>query len=327
MRRRHAEAQERQRRLGEDDRAEADGGEDDDRRRHVGQDVAHDDARVAAAHGPRGLDVRVLAWRRGGPPDHPRVGGRDDARPARAPRCPSPGPSTAMTESTMIKYGNDSQASTTRCTTQVVGPAEVAAGHAEGGGEHDGQRDGEKAHGDRHAGAVDDPAPHVAAQVVGAEPVGGARRLHARAADRLVVAVRRDPLGEHRHHQHGHHDDPAQRPQRLAPREPPQRGQPRPAAEPTPALERGRRLHHLVRTLSSRAQRGHRSSAGFARAIRSLVPVPRWGASGGAARSPELIADPRVEDRIEGVDRQVDEHHGGDDHAGSHPGSPGSPAG
>ena len=29
-----------------------------------------------------------------------------------------PGPSTAMTESTMIRYGNESQASTTRWTTR-----------------------------------------------------------------------------------------------------------------------------------------------------------------------------------------------------------------
>src|SRR6266478_3157522 len=51
--------QERQGRLDQDRVAEPDRGDDQDRRRHVGQDVADDDARMAASHGLRRLDVPI----------------------------------------------------------------------------------------------------------------------------------------------------------------------------------------------------------------------------------------------------------------------------
>src|SRR5205823_1450926 len=49
--RRHAEAEERQARLGQDHRRESRGRDDDDGRQHVGQDVADGDTQVAGAEG------------------------------------------------------------------------------------------------------------------------------------------------------------------------------------------------------------------------------------------------------------------------------------
>src|SRR5215831_11437277 len=54
------DTEERERRLDQDRVAQPDGGDDQDRRRHVWQDVARDDTRMAAPHGLRGLDVAVL---------------------------------------------------------------------------------------------------------------------------------------------------------------------------------------------------------------------------------------------------------------------------
>src|SRR5439155_27261666 len=69
------DAEERERRLDQDGIAEPDRGDHEDRRRHVGQDVAQDDPRVAATHGLRRLHVAILL--RG---EH---GATDDARVAR----------------------------------------------------------------------------------------------------------------------------------------------------------------------------------------------------------------------------------------------------
>ena len=66
----HADAQERQRRLGQDGGADADGDQHDDRLDHVGQDVAPHDA-GSDADGARRLDVLVLA--------SPEEAGPDDA--------------------------------------------------------------------------------------------------------------------------------------------------------------------------------------------------------------------------------------------------------
>ena len=128
---------------------------------------------------------------------------------------------------------------------EIVGAAEVAAGDADGRGHQGGQEDRREPDGDRHAGAVDDPAPEVAAEVVGAEPVRQARRLHARAADRLVVAIRRDALGEDRHDEHRDDEHRTDRAQRLAPDEAPHHADhapgPRPRRTTHPRSAPGRR--------------------------------------------------------------------------------------
>ena len=230
--------------------------------------------------------------------DHARVGGRDDARPARGPRCSSPGPSTAMTERMMTRYGKRQprvdhalhhadrrlrRSSRSRRRWRSRGATA--------------RRDGREAHRDRHARAVDDAAPHVAAEVVGAEPVGGARRLHARATDRLVVAIRRDLLGEHRHHQQGHHDDARPAPPAAC------AARTARARQPTPAAD-ARRCRAAVPAPPRAA------TCSVDRRARGFAPRSPGRSCAGAERrrALRLVADPRVEDRIERVDRQIDEH-------------------
>src|SRR3954465_13327730 len=59
-RRLHAEPEEGQRRLGDDGAGDAEGGGDDDRRKHTRQHVDNDDAKVSAAEGARRLNVLEL---------------------------------------------------------------------------------------------------------------------------------------------------------------------------------------------------------------------------------------------------------------------------
>ena len=61
--RREAEAEEGQRRLGDDRRGDVDGAGDDHRAQRIGQDVAHDLARHAGAERARRLDEFLLAQR------------------------------------------------------------------------------------------------------------------------------------------------------------------------------------------------------------------------------------------------------------------------
>ena len=201
---------------------------------------------------------------------------------------------------------------------EVVDAAEVAAGDAERGGHQGGQPDGGEAHGDRHARAVDDPAPHVAAEVVGAQPVGGAGRLHAGAADRLVVAVGRDPLGEGRHEQHGHHEDAPDGPQRLSPREPqgPSRRPPGPPGRRAPtAAAAGRtspaRAQARPGPRSGEASEGGRSpppkpSSGFAGRGRRRAR-PRRGSSRTTSGDDDEVhaLDHRVVALVDGVEEEA----------------------
>src|SRR5260370_410735 len=98
----------------------------------------------------------------------------------------------------------------------VVRAAEIRAGDADGGGHQRGEGDRREPDGDGDPRAVDDPAPDVAREVVGAHPELAARRLHPKAADRLVVRIERDLAGEDRHDQQRQDDYAADRAQRLA---------------------------------------------------------------------------------------------------------------
>ena len=78
----------------------------------------------------------------------------------------------------------------------------------------------------RGAGAVDQARQHVAAELIGAEPVLETRRLAQpveRIGDRIVGC---DDVGKYRHDDHDEDDDCAGRAQRIAARELPDRGQP-----------------------------------------------------------------------------------------------------
>src|SRR6185503_6262827 len=68
----------------------------------------------------------------------------------------------------------------------------------------------------RDLGAVHDPAVDVAAQLVGAEPVGAARRLEGVEQRGLVEVIRRHPVGEDGHGEEQQHDGTADGADRLA---------------------------------------------------------------------------------------------------------------
>src|SRR5262249_39259830 len=162
--RRNTEAEERERRLGEDDRAESDRGQDDDRGRDVRQHVADDDARVAAADGAGGLDELVLHHAERGATDDTRVGGggydgggEDEVQPG--------GAQHGHHRENDDEVGEREPRVDHPLQREIPHTTEVRARHADGGGDHDGQRDGGESHRDRHARAVHDAAPHVAAEV------------------------------------------------------------------------------------------------------------------------------------------------------------------
>src|SRR5438128_2579720 len=268
--RRHAETEERERRLRQDCGAEPDRRQDDDRRHDVGQDVAGDDARVAAAERAGRLDVRRLGHRDRGAADHARVD-RGDEDGERDHEVEKPGAEDGHDREDDHQIREGQPRVDEPLDHEVVGPAEVAARHADHRREEDREADRRKAHRDRHACAVDDAAPHVAGEVIRAEPVGGARRLHARTADRLIVVVGRDPLGERRHHQHRDDDQGAERAERLAPREPPDASQRSRERDGPVAFERGLRPRPL----------------GWAAFARGLCPrLPQWGRWTGRHRGP-----------------------------------------
>ena len=145
--------------------AEADGGQDDDRGHHVGQDVAEHDAQVPGAHGARRLHVRVLhhamVRRRGSPASWRRRSG------ATAPgsRLSSPGPEHGHEreddDQVRERHARRRRRAGRRCrrrrrSSALETPTAVASRVA--------SAIVDEAHRDRDARAVHDAAPHVAAR-------------------------------------------------------------------------------------------------------------------------------------------------------------------
>ena len=84
----------------------------------------------------------------------------------------------------------------------AVGPAAGPAGdRAERGAEDERRGDGDERDAEIDAGGDDDPAEHVAAELVGAEEMGGRRRLQGGGRVGGERVVGNDPRPEHRHHQ------------------------------------------------------------------------------------------------------------------------------
>ena len=77
---RNSDAEETQRSFDEDEGAYLDGGDDDERGHHVGQDMTHDDLQIAEPSHPRRLDVFLLNFAQGGPADRTRIDHPSDRR-------------------------------------------------------------------------------------------------------------------------------------------------------------------------------------------------------------------------------------------------------
>ena len=173
---------------------------------------------MPAADGPRRLDVGVLHHRQGGAADDARVvRGHEHGERQDQVQESRPEHGHERQDDDQIREGHPGIDDA--LDGHVVGPADVGARHPDGHRHHGGQRDGEEAHGHRHARPVHDAAPEIAGEVVRSEPELGARRLHARSGDGIVVVVVGDPGGAQRHDEHDEHEESAEGAQGLVPAE------------------------------------------------------------------------------------------------------------
>src|SRR2546421_7549697 len=218
LRRRHADAEERQRRLGDDDHTEHEGGQHDGGVHHVGQDVApHDGALGAAGHDGQTHVVAILERehlaahhaRVARPVDdaeddddvhlaRPHDGGQEDREGQRRQRQPRVG------------HAHD----------DLVHPApEVTGEDPQHRADHAREDDRGEADHHRDARAEDQAREHVAPDVVGAEQVRGAaallprRRPEALAEQAHLGIVGDDHVGEDgQERDHGQDGDGHHRP-------------------------------------------------------------------------------------------------------------------
>src|SRR5215468_3997849 len=215
---RHAKAKERQRSLGEYGRAELRGCKHDQRRKGIGQDMAHRDARLAHAHGLRRFDEGQLAQGERVRTDHARhIGDERD------------------------RYGNDGilqrwaerrrhhqrqhqerqglQDIHHALDDEIDPAAEVTGGEPEDDAEAASQHRRADADRERNPRAVDDARIDVATKWIGAQPVGAARgRERERGICRQRIVARED-VGEYGGEHEQAHDRRARRAERISPNE------------------------------------------------------------------------------------------------------------
>src|SRR5713101_4580948 len=210
--RRHADAQERQRRLGDDDDAEHEGPEHDGGVHHVGEDVAsHDRLLRASRHDGQAHEV-ALPQREDLAPDDARVAcpvdsGQDDDD------VPHAGAHHGRKEDREGQR-RERQPRVRDAHDHLVDPAaEIAGQDAEPRADDAGDDDGGEAHDHGHARAEDEARQHVAPDVVGAEEVRLAAaglpcgRTEAVAEHADLGVVRRDKVGEHGYERDDADDD------------------------------------------------------------------------------------------------------------------------
>ena len=180
-----AQADEGQRRLEEDGAGHGEHRLGDEQRRHVGQDVPADDVEVAGAQAPRAAHEAALLERVHLGAHH--VG---DAHPAEqaddehdvVDRLPE-----QRREHDHQGQRRDDEEEVGDAGHRGLPPAALVAGEdAERAADQHGDERGGEADEHRVLGAGDDQAEHVDAGVVGAQPVGGRRRL-----ERLAARARR----------------------------------------------------------------------------------------------------------------------------------------
>ena len=174
-----AEAEEGERGFGEDDSAHADGGLDEQRLHHVGQDVAEEDARAAGSEGAGGFHVFALFDGEDLRADEARVAGpasdcegEDEVLEAGAEEGGEGDGEQYAGEGQERIHSEDGE--------DVVDPAAFVAGEATDG-EAEGERDADYRDGDGEgeARSPEEARQGVAAQLVGAAPVVGGGALQA----------------------------------------------------------------------------------------------------------------------------------------------------
>jgi hypothetical protein len=157
---------------------------------------------MARAHGARRLQVGILHDGERRPADHPGPARGDQQRQGQD-EVQEPRPEHRHERQDDDQVGERHPGVDDALHDDVVGPADIGARDAHGRGDQGAEDDRRKAHRHRDARAVDDAAPHVAREVVGAHPEPGARRLHARAGNALVIGIVGDDVRARGHHEHG----------------------------------------------------------------------------------------------------------------------------
>jgi len=198
----------------QDDRREARRRDHDDRRQHVGKDVADGDPHVARAERLGALDVRIFLDRQRDASNDPGVlhaeGDTEDG--GNVPdRRTEQGHDRHQEQERRKRHPRVDPA----LQPQVEAPAEISREHADRRGQNASDQYGAEADVERDARAVDQARQEIAAELIGPEPVRAVHRDEALGQARLREAVRRDDIREHRGREHDHHDGAADRAERL----------------------------------------------------------------------------------------------------------------
>ena len=220
-RRLYAEADVAERRLEEDRRGEAEAGVHEDDGHQMRQDVAGEDAPVAAAGEPRRVDELLLADAEHLAVDHAR-----HRRPVDDADDEDQDPD-ARFEDAHQRHGQEDDGERHHHVGRahqegLDPPSEVAGGEAEDHAEDEREAVGEHADHEAHAGAVHEPAEQVAAERVGAQPeLAGGADGHALHGEALVVllgrVVRGDPGRQQGDEDEADDDDDADHRELVAP--------------------------------------------------------------------------------------------------------------
>src|SRR5262249_11309960 len=214
----HAQAEKRKRRFGEYGRAELRGCKHDQRRKGVGQDMAHRDARLAHAHRLRRLDEGQLAQGERVRTDHARhIGDEGDRYGV-----------DGILQRWAERRRHDQRQYQERQGLQDIHHAlndEIDPAAEVTGGEPDDDAKAASQHRradpdrERNPRAVDDPRIDVATEWIGAQPVGTIRgRERERGICRERVVARED-VREHCGEHERAHEGGARRAERIAPNE------------------------------------------------------------------------------------------------------------
>ncbi len=211
------QAQEGQAALGDDDHGHADERVRRRRHRHVRHDLPPQDAPVAGAQHAGGQHELALGEGERGAPDEPDPRG-DAEHTQHDQHVTQVGTGEGDHGQREHQRGERLRHVVDRHDDRVRGLAAVAGQDAERGADSQAEQDGADADTEGDAGAVHDPAEHVAAETVGAERVRGAGTRLGRPGERLVITGERQQVGQERGQQD--QPDPADRQPEAEPRPP-----------------------------------------------------------------------------------------------------------
>src|SRR5919204_608907 len=215
------------------DQVEAEHGDDDrdPRRDRVREDVRKEDYRPPHAHGARGEHEVVLALREHGAAEQPRED-RDVHDPDRDHDLVQAGVQDGDDPDREEQAGDRQHHVHAAHDQRVDEAADVARDRAEDEADREADRDRDDPDDEREPRAVEDPAVHVAAQLVDAEPVLVRRPGAAAARDQeqvlLLRRVGREQRRERRRDDEDQDEDGAEDRRGVA-HEPPERVAPEPA--------------------------------------------------------------------------------------------------